>query len=149
MDERSSIRVSMNKLSTADRVRVIAALVEGCSVRATVRMTGVAKNTIVKLLEEVGAACQKYHDEYVRGIVTKRIQVDEIWSFVYAKDKNVPATMKGKFGVGDVWTWTAIDADTKLIVSYLVGLRDAGYAHEFMRDVAGRLVNRVQLTSDG
>jgi IS1 family transposase len=139
----------MNRLSTADRVRVVAALVEGCSIRATVRMTGVAKNTIVKLLADLGTACAKYHDEHVRDLRSKRIQVDEIWSFVYARKQNVPADKRDQFGVGDVWTWTAIDADSKLVVSYLVGTRDTGYATEFMHDVAGRLAERVQLTSDG
>lgn len=139
----------MNKLDTADRVRVIAALVEGNSIRATVRMTGVAKNTIVKLLADLGAACEAYHDQHVRNINAKRIQCDEIWSFVYAKQKNVPADKRGEFGVGDVWTWTALEADTKLIVGYMVGLRDVGYATEFMKDVASRLANRVQLTTDG
>jgi IS1 family transposase len=138
----------MNKLAAADRVRVLAALVEGNSIRATVRMTGVAKNTIVKLLADVGAACSKYHDEHVRNVTAKRIQCDEIWSFVHSKQRNVPADMKGVFGFGDVWTWVAIDADSKLVLSYLVGLRDVGYAVEFMRDVKGRLANRVQLTSD-
>jgi IS1 family transposase len=141
--------VSMNKLSTADRVRVISSLVEGCSIRSTVRMTGVAKNTIAKLLVELGAACLEYHDRHVRNLKTKRVQCDEIWAFVYAKAKNVPEEKRGEFGVGDVWTWTAIDSDSKLIVSYMVGSRDAGYAHEFMRDVAGRLANKVQLTTDG
>jgi IS1 family transposase len=140
--------VSMNKLATADRVRVLAALVEGCSIRATVRMTGVAKNTVAKLLVDLGTACAKYHDEHVRNLNAKRVQVDEIWSFCYAKERNVPVEKRGQFGYGDVWTWTAIDADSKLIVSYLVGLRDSGYATEFM-DVADRLADRVQLTSDG
>jgi IS1 family transposase len=141
--------VSMNRLSTADRVRVIAALVEGNSIRATVRMTGVAKNTVVKLLADLGTACAAYHDEHVRGLSTERIQCDEIWSFVYAKNKNVPAEMRSQFGVGDVWTWTAIDADSKLVASYMIGERDAGAAREFMNDVASRMANRVQVTTDG
>jgi IS1 family transposase len=141
--------VSMNKLSTAERVRVVAALVEGCSIRATVRMTGVAKNTVAKLLVDLGTACAAYHDEHVRNVKASKIQVDEIWTFTYAKERNVPADKRGQFGYGDTWTWTAIDADSKLVVSYLVGLRDAGYAHVFMNDVASRLANRVQLTSDG
>lgn len=141
--------VIMNKLSTADRVRVIAALVEGCSIRATVRMTGVAKNTIAKLLVELGAACKAYHDKHVRGLKSKRIQCDEIWAFVAMKQKNVPQARKGEFGVGDVWTWTALDSDSKLMVAYMVGSRDAGYATEFMHDVADRIDNRIQLTTDG
>jgi IS1 family transposase len=139
----------MNKLSTADRVRVIACLVEGCSIRSTVRMTGIAKNTIAKLLVEIGDACKAYHDDHVAHLLTKRVQCDEIWAFVYAKQKNVPEPMKGEFGHGDVWTWTALDSESKLIISYMVGLRDAGYAHEFMRDVASRLARKVQLTTDG
>lgn len=139
----------MKKLSNADRVRVVAALVEGCSIRATVRMTGVAKNTIVKLLEDLGTICADYHDTHVRNVKIKRIQCDEIWSFVGKKQRNVAPEAAGVFGIGDVWTWTAIDSDSKLMVSYMVGLRDAGYAKEFMRDVADRLANRVQLTTDG
>src|SRR5438046_1007097 len=126
--------VSMNKLGTADRVRVVAALVEGCSIRATVRMTGVAKNTIVKLLADLGTACAKYHDEHVRNIEAKRIQADEIWCFVHSKQKNVKAENMGK-GHGDCWTWTAIDADTKLMISYLVGQRTQAAAQDMMDDV--------------
>lgn len=147
--DRSSRMVSMNRLSTVERVRVVSALVEGCSIRSTVRMTGVAKNTVVKLLADLGAACADYHDEHVRGVKSRRIQCDQIWSFVPMKQKNVPAAKQGQFGYGDVWTWTAIDAETKLCVSYMLGLRDAGYAMEFMRDVASRLATRVQLTTDG
>ena len=112
-------------------------------------MTGVAKNTVVKLLVELGAACANYQDEAMRNLKSKRIQCDEIWSFVGAKDKNVPVEKRGEFGIGSVWTWTAIDAETKLIVSWLVGTRDAGTATEFMQDLAGRLASRVQLTTDG
>ena len=137
---RSSIVVSMNKLSTEERVRVVSALVEGNSIRATVRMTGVAKNTVVKLLEELGCACAAYHATHVRGVKAKRVQCDEIWSFVYAKQKNVPAEKKRE--AGDVWTWTALDADSKLIVSWLVGPRDGAVAHNFMTDVASRLDGR-------
>jgi IS1 family transposase len=112
-------------------------------------MTGIAKNTVAKLLVDLGTACAEYHDKHVRNVKSKRVQCDEIWSFVYAKAKNVPADMQGQFGVGDVWTWVAIDADSKLVVSYMVGLRDGDYAKAFMNDVAGRLANRVQLTTDG
>lgn len=146
---RASTIVSMNKLTNAKRAAVVAALVEGNSIRSTVRMTGVAKNTVVKLLADLGAACAKFHDETVRNVNAKRVQCDEIWSFVYAKAKNVPAEKRGEFGVGDVWTWTAIEAQSKLIVSWLVGARDAGAAYDFMTDVASRLRNRVQLTTDG
>jgi IS1 family transposase len=112
-------------------------------------MTGAAKNTVLKLLKEIGEACQKFHDKKVVNLKSRRVQCDEIWSFVYLKQKNVPEEMKGTLGVGDVWTSTAIDADSKLMISYLVGLRDVGYANEFMNDVAGRLLNRVQMTTDG
>jgi IS1 family transposase len=138
-----------NVLKAAKRVAVISALVEGNSINATVRMTGVAKNTILKLLVELGAVCAAYQNETLRNLPCKRVQVDEIWAFCYAKAKNVPAEMRGKFGVGDVWTFTAIDAETKLVPSFLVGSRDAGCATEFVQDLASRLANRIQLTSDG
>jgi IS1 family transposase len=141
--------VSMNKLSNAERTQVIKQIVEGSSIRSTVRITGVAKNTIVKLLREIGSACSQYQDKALRNLTCKRIQCDEIWSFCYAKDKNVPEEKRGTFGFGDVWTWTAIDPDSKLIASWAVGKRDAGTAYEFMNDLAGRLANRVQLTTDG
>ncbi len=140
--------VNINKLSTAKRVAVVSALVEGCSIRSTVRMTGVSKNTIAKLLLELGAACTKYQDATLRNLPCKRLQCDEIWSYVGGKDKNL-SSEKREQGLGSVWTWTAIDADTKLIASWLVGSRDAGSAYEFMQDVASRLRNRVQLTTDG
>lgn len=139
----------MNRLSLDERIRVISALVEGNSIRAAVRMTGVAKNTIVKLLAEVGAACAEYQAKTLRDLPCKRIQCDEIWSFCYAKEKNVPEDKQGQFGYGSVWTWTALDADTKLICSWLVGLRDAEYAKLFIGDLASRLASRVQLTTDG
>jgi IS1 family transposase len=141
--------VNMNRLSTAKRAAVVAALVEGCSVRATVRLTGVAKNTVTKLLVELGEACTRYQNAALQNLVVRHVQADEIWSFVGAKDKNVPAERKGEFGIGSVWTWTAIDADTKLCISWLVATRDAGSAHEFMTDVANRIRTRVQLTTDG
>jgi IS1 family transposase len=112
-------------------------------------MTGVAKNTVVKLLADVGAVCSEYQHKALRNLTCKRIQCDEIWSFCYAKQKNVPADKQGCFGFGDVWTWTAMDPDTKLIVSYLVGLRNAEWGKTFMADVASRLANRVQITTDG
>jgi len=141
--------MSMNKLSTSKRTAVIAALVEGNSIRATARMTGVCKPTILRLLTEVGDACARFHDATVRSLKCKRVECDEIWQFCYAKQRNVPADKKGQFGYGDVWTWTALDADTKLIVSYTVGGRDAGTAFEFMSDVASRIASRVQMTTDG
>jgi IS1 family transposase len=138
-----------NVLSTVKRVQIVSALVEGCGIRATARMANVSKDTVMKLWREIGEACIRYQDETFRNLTCKRLQVDEIWSFVYAKAKNVPAEKAGQFGVGDVWTFTAIDADTKLMPSFLVGSRDSGCATEFMQDLASRLVNRVQLTTDG
>jgi IS1 family transposase len=140
---------SMNRLSTEDRVRVISALVEGVGINATCRMTGVAKNTVLKLLADVGKACDEYQDKALRNLTCRRIQCDEIWSFCYAKQKNVSPEKEGILGYGDVWTWTAIDADTKLIPTWLVGLRTADDATGFVRDLASRLANKVQLTTDG
>jgi len=139
----------MNKLSREKRVQVIAALVEGSSIRSTVRMTGVAKNTVVKLLAEIGSICAEYQDKTLRNLNCKHIQCDEIWSYCYAKQKNVPEDKKGQYGYGDVWTWTALDPDSKLIVSWLVGLRDTRHAIVFMNDLKDRLSNKVQLTTDG
>jgi IS1 family transposase len=139
----------MNKLTAAKRVAVVAALVEGNSIRATARMTGVSKPTILKLLADLGTVCHVYQDETIRNVRTARVQVDEIWQFVYAKSKNVPAEKRGQFGYGDVWTWVCIDADSKLILSWRIGGRDAGTAYELMQDLAGRLAHRVQLTTDG
>lgn len=140
--------VSINRLTTAKRVAVVAALCEGNSIRATVRMTGVAKNTIVKLLLDLAPAVTRYQDETLRNLPCKRLQCDEIWAFVGGKDKNL-SDEKREAGLGSVWTWTCIDADTKLIPSWLVGTRDAGTAYEFMSDVAARLRGRAQLTTDG
>lgn len=139
----------MNKLTTQKRVQVVAALVEGASVNSVVRMTGVSKPTILKLLADLGTACAKYQDENLRDLPCKRIQADEIWSFCFAKDKNLPEALKGKFGFGSVWTWTAICADTKLMISWLVGERSVPYAEKFISDVASRITHRVQLTTDG
>ena len=149
MLDRSSIMVSMNKLTTEKRCAVVRALVEGCSIRATVRMTGVAKNTVVKLLVNLGKVCADYQDNELRNLPCKRLQLDEIWCFCYAKSKNVPKDKQGQFGYGDVWTWTAIDAETKLVPSWLVGSRDGACAREFVNDLASRLANRVQITTDG
>jgi IS1 family transposase len=139
---------SMNRLDKTRQKQVIAALVEGNSLRATARMTGVARMTIEKLLVDLGTACAKMQDERLRDLTCKRIEADEIWAFCGAKEKNASEEKKAQ-GWGDVWTWTAIDSDSKLIVSWLVGKRDAVCATEFMRDVASRLKNRVQLTTDG
>lgn len=138
----------MNKLTTEKRTQVVAALVEGSSIRATVRMTGVAKNTVVKLLADLGAACSAFHDRTVRNVNSKVLECDEIWSFVGAKKQNLPSGQNMP-GIGDVWTWTALDADSKLMVSWLVGNRDAEYAHAFMYDLADRVSGRVQITTDG
>lgn len=138
----------MNQLPMAKRVAVVAALVEGNSIRSTARMTGVSKPTILKLLAELGTECAAFHNATVRNIRTQRVQCDEIWQFVGAKAKNVTPEQKAQ-GWGDVWTWTAIDADTKLIISWTLGPRDATSAWWFMRDLTSRLISRVQLTTDG
>src|ERR1041385_2534643 len=138
----------MNKLKTDKRADVVSCLVEGNSIRATVRITGVAKNTVVRLLRDLGRACSEYQDRAFRNLQCKRVQCDEIWSWCYAKEKNCTPEMKAK-GAGDVWTWTAICADTKLIPCWFVGQRDAGCAYHFIHDLKARLANRVQLTTDG
>lgn len=137
----------MNQLPLEKRTQIVNLLVEGNSIRATSRITGASKNTITKLLVQVGKACMQFHDERVVGVKSKRVQCDEIWSFVYAKQKNVPDGMENE--AGDIWTWTALDADSKLIVSWYVGDRTANSANIFMQEVAGRLSNRIQLTTDG
>ncbi len=139
----------MNTLSKEKRMQVVAALVEGNSIRSTVRMTGVAKGTVLKLLVDLGRACGEYQRRTLVNLPCKRIQCDEIWAFCHAKAKNVPEKFRGQFGYGDIWTWTAIDADLKLAVSWPVGERDAGYASEFINDLSSRLANRIQLTTDG
>lgn len=140
--------LNMNTLTQDERVRVIAALVEGNSIRSTSRMTGIARNTVTKLLVDLGTACMRFHDANVRNVRVKRLQCDEIWSYVGAKAKNVSAEKK-EIGWGDVWTWVGIDADTKLVVSYLVGGRGADWAMDFMQDAASRITGRVQITTDG
>ena len=139
----------MNKLSVAKRAQILTLLVEGMSLRAISRSTGASINTISKLLVDAGEACAAYHDETVRRVRAKRVQVDEIWSFTYAKQKNVKTAKAAPEGAGDTWTWTALDADSKLIVSWLVGDRDAGLAFTFVSDLADRLATHIQLTSDG
>jgi IS1 family transposase len=139
----------MNKLAPEDRSRILHLLSEGMSIRAITRLTGASKNTVAKLLIDAGKACMAYHDQFVRRVEASRIQVDEIWTFTYAKQAHVQAAKAAPDGAGDTWTWTAIDADTKLIVSWLVGGRDADSALDFMHDLRSRLRNRVQLTSDG
>jgi IS1 family transposase len=141
--------MSMNKLPLAKRVLILNMLVEGSSMRSISRVAGVSINTVSALLVEAGKACAAHHEAAVRNVKAKRVQCDEIWSFCYAKERNLETAKAAPEDAGDVWTWTAIDADTKLIVSYLVGSRDGECAAEFMSDVAARLANRVQLTTDG
>lgn len=138
----------MNQLAPERRAQVINCLVEGNSIRATVRLTGVAKNTVVKLLAEVGRACSIYQDRVFRNLSCQRLQCDEVWSFVGAKQKNTTQETRAK-GWGDCWTWTALDAETKLIPCWYVGTRDSTAAYHFMHDLAARLTHRVQLTTDG
>jgi IS1 family transposase len=140
----------MNRLDREKRTQVIAGLVEGCSIRSVVRMTGVSKPTVLRLLIEVGAVADRYQNRVMRNLTCKRIQVDELWSFVAAKQKNVTSKVKAREPMaGDVWLWTALDADSKLVPTWCIGNRDAEAAEAFIRDLAKRLSNRVQLTSDG
>ncbi len=139
----------MNKLDNAKRSQILSMLVEGSSMRSVSRVCDVSINTVAKLLSDAGKVCAAHHAEMVKGVKAKRVQCDEIWSFCYAKAKNVAAAKAAPAEAGDVWTWTALDADSKLIVSWLVGGRDAEYALEFMDDLASRLDGRVQLTTDG
>jgi IS1 family transposase len=139
----------MNKLPLEKRVQILNALAEGNSMRSTARMVGVSFNTVAKLLIEAGEACARYQHEKLNNLNCKRLQLDEIWSFCYAKEKNVPDEHKGELGYGDIWTWTAIDAETKLIPCWLVGWRDLCHAKTFVDDLASRLADRVQITTDG
>src|SRR5262245_18655252 len=129
----------MNRLDLETRHRIVSCLVEGCSVRSTCRMTGAAMNTDLKLIAQLGEACDDYQDKAIRGLRSERVQCDEIWSFCGAKDKNIPKAREGEPGLGSIWTWTAIDADSKLIISYFLGDRSARSACKFMLDVASRL----------
>lgn len=144
-----NLGVTMNKLDRKARAQILGMMVEGVSMQSITRLTGASKNTVAKLLKDAGEACIAYHDEHVRNVKAKRIQCDEIWSFCAMKEKNVPKAKRGTLGLGDVFTWTGLDADSKLIVSYLVGRRDSRYARVFIDDLAERLANRVQLTTDG
>lgn len=139
----------MNKLSIEKRAMILTLLVEGSSMRATSRIADVSINTVTKLLIDAGTVCAEYQNEHLVNIKSKRVQCDEIWSFCYAKEKNVAPEDKGILGYGDVYTWTAIDADTKLSISWLVGRRDYEYAEAFIGDLASRLSDRIQLTTDG
>jgi len=139
----------MNQLSTEKRAQMVGLLVEGNSIRATSRLSGVAYATVIKFVADIGRACTEYQDKTLRNITARRVQADEIWAFCYAKDKNIPEHMRGQKGIGSVWTWVALDADSKLAISWLVGSRDGDAATVFLQDVADRLANRVQLTTDG
>ena len=139
----------MRKLDTKSRALIIRLLVEGNSIRATARIADVSKNTVTKLLEDAGKACAKFHDENVRDVEASHVQADEIWAFCYAKAKNVEGAKAAPSDAGDIWTWTAMDRDSKLIISYTVGDRSQATAREFMFDLAGRLATRIQLTTDG
>ena len=139
----------MNKLPIAKRAQILNLLVEGNSLRAASRLADVSINTVYKLLVDAGEACAAYHDEHVRGVAARRVQCDEIWSFVYAKAKNVPTAKRKDLAYGDAWTWIAIEADSKLVLSYLVGGRDADYALALMDDLRQRVTTRLQLTTDG
>ncbi|MCL4766799.1 MAG: helix-turn-helix domain-containing protein [Hyphomicrobiaceae bacterium] len=139
----------MNKLTSEKRAQILHMLCERMSMRAITRITGVSKNTVAKLLADAGQVCMAFHDETVRNVMAKRVQVDEVWSFTYAKQKNVAIAKAAPDGAGDTWTWTAIDADSKLVIQWFVGPRDTGTATHFIDGLASRLANRVQLTSDG
>lgn len=139
----------MNRLSIKDRARILVSLCEGVGIKATCRLTGASKNTVLKLLAEVGEACALYQDRVMTGLELKQIECDEIWSFVGMKERNVSEELKGILGLGDVYTWTAIDADTKLVPCWHVGNRGVDSAYAFIHDLAKRLANRVQLTTDG
>lgn len=139
----------MNKLSIEKRAQIIGMLVEGNSMRAVSRMADCSINTVTKLLIDVGMACWEYQDKALRNLPCKKVQCDEIWSFCYAKEKNVPSDHKGEWGYSDIYTWTAICAETKLVPSFYVGRRDAQSANYFVLDLESRLSNRIQLTTDG
>jgi IS1 family transposase len=139
----------MRHLDSKTRALILRLLVEGNSIRATTRIADVSKNTVAKLLEDAGKACAAYHDEHVRGVKAKHVQADEIWSFCYAKERNVAEAKSAPADAGDIWTWTAMDRDSKLMISYTVGDRSAETAREFMFDLADRLATRIQLTTDG
>ncbi len=139
----------MNKLPIAKRAQILHLLCEGSSMRATARIADCSLNTVARLMIETGKACSAYQDEHVRGVKAARVQLDEIWSFCFAKQKNVAPDKQGQLGYGDLWTWTAVDADSKLMISWLVGARDGEYAKAFVGDLAGRVTGRIQVTSDG
>jgi transposase-like protein len=139
----------MNKLDPESRTRIVAALVEGVSISSIVRMTGVAKTTILRLIREIGGACQRFHDAQVRHLATTKVQADEVWSYCAMKERNVPLELRGTLGLGSIWTWTAIDADTRLIISYLASQRSQEAADAFVADLKSRTTMRLQITTDG
>jgi IS1 family transposase len=139
----------MNKLSTEKRAQIITALIEGNSIASVTRMTGAAKMTVLSLIAEVGEACIRFHDAQVHGLATTNVQADEVWSFCYSKQKNVPAHLQGKEGFGSIWTWTALDADSKLMISWIVSDRSQAAADAIIADLKSRITNRIQLNSDG
>lgn len=139
----------MNRLNTTARAQIVRLLIEGMSINSTVRTTGVSKPTILKLLKELGTACAEFQNGALVNLTADRVEADEIWSFVHSKEKNIPKERIGEFGVGDVWLWTAVNAETKLIFSWHVGMRTPDDAQSFMLDVAGRIDGRFQLTTDG
>lgn len=150
MLERSSIvALIMNRLSTEKRAQIVGMMVEGNSIRSITRMPDICQEAITKLLRDLGKACSEHHNSAVRGVQSRRVQCDEIWSFCYAKAKNAPNAKQQGIWAGDVWTWTAIDADSKLILSCLCGERNAAWAESFMEDLASRVSTRIQLTTDG
>jgi IS1 family transposase len=139
----------MNRLNTEERARIVAGLIEGCSLRSTVRLTGFSRKGVARVLADVGEACAKYHNKVMVNLPCKTIQVDEVWSFTYCKQANIPEQFKDAKDIGDTWTWIAIDADTKLIPCWFVGDRSSASAAHFIHDLKNRLASRVQLTSDG
>lgn len=139
----------MNRLSKEKRAIIVSCLIEGCSLRATVRLTGFSRKGVARVMEDVGVACAKYHDKVMKNLTCKTIQVDEVWSFTYCKQANIPEEFKETEGIGDIWTWIAIDADTKLVPCWFSGDRSAASAAHFIHDLKNRLANRIQLTSDG
>jgi IS1 family transposase len=139
----------MNQLCTAKRAQIISCLIEGNSVRATARLTGICKDTILKLLCDLGPACARFHDRVARNLSCTRLEVDELWCFRYSKDRNIPDELQGQRGIGSVWTWVSMDSDSKFVANWLVGNRTAEDAMRFMNDLAPRLSHRVQITSDG
>jgi IS1 family transposase len=138
----------MNRLNTEKRARIISCLIEGCSLRATVRLTGFSRKGVARVMADVGEACAKYHDNVMVNLPCKTIQVDEVWSFTYCKQANIPEALKGN-DIGDTWTWIAIDADTKLVPAWFAGDRSSASATHFIHDLKNRMANRIQLTSDG